>query len=287
MERYRIVQTDHESDYGRWTLFRRRPPAPLAGIVHEMQGYFEEGGEAIIRREVPSAVVPLILVFGPGFTLQGRAGGGWRRLDRSFVAGLHREHVLVGSQGRALCLQVDFTPWGAQRFLRCEMSELADKVVDLNEVAGTFADRLEQRLAETALWETRFDIVEDAILSRIAAASDENALVSEAWRRIERAPGEIRIERLARDLDCSRKHLASMFRQAVGLSPKRIARIFRFEQAMQGLAAGHRASLAELAFDCGYADQAHFNRDFLAFSGETPRDLQARILPDGTGIMAR
>jgi AraC-like DNA-binding protein len=183
-------------------------------------------------------------------------------------------------------MQVDFTPWGAQHFLRCDMSELVNKVVDLNEVAGAFADRLEERLAETNRWETRFEIVEDAILRRIAMATDRDAFVAESWRRIAAAQGEIRIERLARDLDCSRKHLAVSFRRAVGLSPKKMARIFRFEQAMQGLAAGRYASLAALASDCGYADQAHFNRDFLAFSGETPSDIQARILPDGTGIMA-
>jgi AraC-like DNA-binding protein len=65
-----------------------------------------------------------------------------------------------------------------------------------------------------------------------------------------------------------------------------MARIFRFERAMQGLAAGRYGSLADLASDCGYADQAHFNREFARFSGETPRVLKARILPDGTGVMA-
>jgi AraC-like DNA-binding protein len=47
-----------------------------------------------------------------------------------------------------------------------------------------------------------------------------------------------------------------------------------------------RASLAELAAACGYADQAHFNRDFLAFAGESPGALRARLLPDGSGIAA-
>jgi AraC-like DNA-binding protein len=65
-----------------------------------------------------------------------------------------------------------------------------------------------------------------------------------------------------------------------------MARIFRFERAMQGLAAGRFATLADLASDCGYADQAHFNRDFAQFAGETPRSLMTRILPDGTGVMA-
>jgi AraC-like DNA-binding protein len=280
-----LAQTDHESDFGRWTLYRRKPRPALAPYVHELQGYFEEGGAAIMRREVPSGVIPLILVFGPGFTLHDRSRDLCRRLDRSFVAGLHREHVLVGSAGRALCMQVDFTPWGARRFLRTDMSELADRVFDLNAVTGAFAERLEERLAETQSWEHRFDLVEDTILRRIGDA-DDDAVVIAAWRRLEQSHGAVAIADLARDLDCSRKHLAALFRRNVGLPPKTMARIFRFERALQRLAEGRFPTLAALASDCGYSDQAHFNRDFTAFAGETPGDLKTRILADGTGIMA-
>jgi AraC-like DNA-binding protein len=280
-----LAQTDHVSEYGRWTLFRRRPRHVLAPYVHEIQGYFEEGGDAIVRREVPSGVVPLIIVFGPGFTLWDREAPRWRRLDRSFIAGLHRHHSLVGSAGRALCMQVDFTPWGARRFLRTDMAELADRVVDLNELTGAFADRLEERLAETESWEARFDLVERAIMQRIGERDDE-PLAAQAWSRLAASHGGLAIEHLARDLDCSRKHLAMLFRRHVGLPPKTMARIFRFERAMQRLAAGRFRSLADLASDCGYADQAHFNRDFARFAGETPRVLKGHILADGTGVMA-
>ena len=280
-----LAQTDHVSEFGRWTLFRRRPRLALAPYVHEIQGYFEEGGDAIVRREVPSGVVPLILVFGPGFTLWDHEGETWRGLTRSFIAGLHRQYSLVGSAGSALCMQVDFTPWGARRFLRADMDALADTVVGLDEVTGDFANRLEERLAETNSWEARFDLVECAILHRIGEFADE-PLVTQAWDRLARSHGAMAIERLARDLDCSRKHLAMLFRRHVGLPPKTMARIFRFERAMHGLAAGRYGSLADLASDCGYADQAHFNRDFARFAGETPRVLKARILPDGTGVMA-
>jgi AraC-like DNA-binding protein len=280
-----LAQTDHVSEFGRWTLFRRRPRHALAPYVHEIQGYFEEGGDTIVRREVPSGMVPMILVFGPGFTIWDREDATWRHLTRSFIAGLHQRYSLVGSAGRALCMQVDFTPWGARRFLRTDMGALVDRVANLNELTGTFADRLEERLAETNDWAERFDLVERAILHRIGKPYDE-PLVTRAWDRLARSHGALAIEHLARDLDCSRKHLAMLFRRHVGLPPKTMARVFRFEHAMKGLSAGRFDTLADLAADCGYADQAHFNRDFAAFAGESPRMLKARILPDGTGVMA-
>ena len=85
----------------------------------------------------------------------------------------------------------------------------------------------------------------------------------------------------------SRRHLERRFQDVVGLSPKRFARIARFQHALRTFERGapERRGAATAAV-CGYADQAHFNRDFAQFAGETPQSLRARILPDGTGVMA-
>jgi len=263
------------------------PPPCLAPYVREIQGYVEEGGPSILRKELPSGRVPMILVFGPGFSLHDvDRPSRWRTLDRSFIAGMHERHALVGSKGDGLCMQVDFTPWGAHRFLAADMDGLAGAVVDLNVILGPLVDRVEERLAEAPGWEARFDVVEQLLAWRILGSAYDNRLVRAAWQMITASSGAIRIDQVARALDCSRKHLATLFRREVGLPPKALARIVRFEAAINELQAGRHGSLAELAASCGYADQAHFNRDFLAFAGESPRALRDRMLPDGTGIMA-
>jgi AraC-like DNA-binding protein len=188
--------------------------------------------------------------------------------------------------GQALCMQIDFTPWGARRFLGVEMHELTDRVIDLRDVVGSFADRIEERLAELNSWDARFDLIEQAVARRIAAATDEHPLVSAAWDILQHSHGEARIGAIARELDCSRKHLVTLFHREIGLPPKTVARILRFERALTALSRSMHVTLADLAASCGYADQAHFNRDFAAFAGETPRELRERVLPDGTGIMA-
>ncbi|MGF1620802.1 MAG: helix-turn-helix domain-containing protein [Rhodomicrobiaceae bacterium] len=282
-----LTQIDHESDYGRWTLLRRMPPAPLLPYVVEMQGYCEEDGPPVTRKELPSGIVPMILVFGPGFAIEDpRAPGGRRPLDRSFVAGLHDSYAIVGSAGNALCMQIDFTPLGARRFLNIPMDLIAGQVVDLRDVLQSQADLLEEKLADAPDWASRFEIVEQLLVERLSRPVSSHAVVKAALEEILARQGDVRIGSLAQRFDHSRKHLVTLFRREVGLTPKTFARVIRFEGAMGRLQQGAYGSLAELAASCGYADQAHFNRDFLRFAGECPSHLLARILPDGTGVMA-
>lgn len=255
--------------------------------MREMQGYVEQRGPAIVRKEIPSGVVPLIIVLDHGFTLHDHSvPGGRRTLSRSFVAGLHEFYALVGSAGQALCMQVDLTPLGARRLLGLDMDEIAGRVVDLRDLSGRFADELEGRLSDVGDWALRFHLLEEMLLERIDRGPAPNLAAEAARRTIERSAGDLRIADLAAALDCSRKHLVTLFRREVGLPPKAYARVLRFERAAARLQSGELGSLAHLAVDCGYADQAHFNRDFRAFCGESPRSLLRRTLPDGTGIVA-
>mgnify|MGYP005868667299 CR=1 FL=1 len=73
-----------------------------------------------------------------------------------------------------------------------------------------------------------------------------------------------------RRLDWSRKHLASRFHEEVGLPPKTIARIARFNRAQAMAASGMGDGWADIAAACGYADQAHLTREFVALAGTTP-----------------
>jgi AraC-like DNA-binding protein len=80
------------------------------------------------------------------------------------------------------------------------------------------------------------------------------------------------VTELAAELGWSRRHLAVRVHEELGMPPKALARVLRFERAVERLRAGD--DLAALALDAGYYDQAHFNRDFRAFAGATPTDYR-------------
>lgn len=73
---------------------------------------------------------------------------------------------------------------------------------------------------------------------------------------------------LCSQLSISERQLERKFKESVGLSPKQYSRMLRFQYSKRQFA-GHTNSFAKIAFECNYADQPHFARDFREFSGMT------------------
>ena len=116
-----------------------------------------------------------------------------------------------------------------------------------------------------------------ARLSRHAPSPRIDARVRHAVEIIGRQRGRVSIDRLARHIGLTRRHLERRFQTLVGISPKRLARIARFQHALQilhGLDAAQRGTLT--AIECGYADQAHFVREFRQLAGCAPEAHRLR-----------
>lgn len=275
-----IERIEHASAHGRWTLWRRRPAAPLRRWLVEYQGYVEVGGRPVRRRELPGTVVPLILNLGEPFWAHeiGRPARA-DRLPRAFTAGLWERPALVGSGGSAHCLQVDLTPLAARRLFGVPMAELTGRTVDVDDLTGGWGGRLLDRLAALRHWPDRFQLLDAAFAARLAAGAPTPPLVAAAWARLETAPVGV----IARELETSRALLHRLFLDQLGLPAKTVARLRRFERALAGVAVGR--PLAAVAADAGYFDQPHFNREVRAFTGESPTALRRRILADGTGVL--
>lgn len=267
----------HESAHGRWMLVRRRPARHLRPWLIEYRGYLETGGRPVRRRELPVTVIPLVLNLGPPFEVE--LGGQRSALPAAFTAGLWQAPALVGSTGTAHCLQVDMTPLAARQFFGVPMAEFTDRIVDVDDLIGGWAAGLLDRLAAIPDWATRFDLLDAAFTARLVAGPRSSTLVARALERLPRQP----VAAIARELDTSRTRLHRLFLDQIGLPPRTVGRLLRFERAMRRLASGW--PLAEVAAASGYYDQPHFNREVRDFAGESPTALRRRMLADGTGVL--
>lgn len=277
----RVVR--HESELGSWTLVGRAPDPRLRGLVVGYEDYVEtSAGAPVLRQQVPTPLLPLVVNFGASWSVADSETGPGRE-HGSFVAGLGESSSYVAATGPASCVQVNVTPLGAFAFLGLPMHELANAVVSLDDVLPTAADHLTEQLADADGPGARFALLDAAFLQRLADAPAPADDVVWAWAALERTHGRAPIGWICDRLGRSRRHLASRFREQIGLPPKTVARILRFDRAVSLLRRGD--TLVDVAFACGYYDQAHLNRDFREFAGRSPGSFTRLLVPDGGVVL--
>jgi AraC-like DNA-binding protein len=254
-------------------LHLRKSSSPA---VRNLAGWYERVDRRVVRRELPGGRIVLVISFGPPLDVDGRSYG-------SFVAGLHDTAAITEHAGVSHGVQAYLTPLGAERLFRMPMGELANRGADLADLLDD-ADELAERLYEAPSWPARLALLETYIDRRVAEAPPAPREIEWSWQRLLGTDGAVPVAELAQEVGWSRRHLAARFREHVGLPPKALARILRFERAAERLRGG--ADLSDAALDSGYYDQAHFNRDFKAFAGVTPTQYRVTSVQDIQSVPA-
>jgi AraC-like DNA-binding protein len=189
------------------------------------------------------------------------------------VAGPSTGPVTSAVPAGATVLGVRFRVGAAGAALGVPARELIDATVPLENVWGREAAHIAERIAS------------------VPAATRLTSLTQEVWTRLRTAPDslvraaatspEARIDRLAANLGIGERQLRRRFAAAVGYGPKTLQRILRFQRFLalarrdERRVDGRAPSLARLAVETGYADQAHLTRECRRLAGRTPAELLA------------
>lgn len=274
MSSHRQVPSEIDPALPFW--LRRLPRSELLGLVSSIVGYQENGRCLDGAVEMATLVVPLVISFGAPFSIGlGRkpvAGDDYA----SFTSGLFPGPVVIDSSGDSACVQIDFTPLGAYRFFGLPMCDLAGRMVTLDDLADRGIADLRHKLEDNRHWHARLDLAERFVIERLRRGPALSAAVASAYRELAFCHGNVRIEAIAGRLNWSRKHLSKRFQEEIGLPPKVLARMLRFNRAIDLAGRQDLPDWADLAVECGYADQAHLTREFAGFAGTSPGRWQPR-----------
>ncbi|MFB9237371.1 helix-turn-helix domain-containing protein [Plantactinospora siamensis] len=226
------------------------PPMPSAHLFVNL------GGPVRLRDSDPS-VPPAVLT-------DGWFMGVW---TRRFVVEYSTPVRLVG---------VHFKPWGMAPFADLPATELRDRWAPVDAVWRRSLDRIRNRLGELAPADEALRVIEEELRSRLAAAPARGLdLVGHAAGRLATTHGTLPIGALTEAAGVSGNHLATLFKSYVGITPKRVARIYRFARLILSVDALRPVDWADVAQTAGYFDQAHFGREFKEFTGHTPTEYLA------------
>ena len=248
------------------------PQAPLNNFVECFWTLEGDGpsSDGTPERILPDGCVELILNFGARFSQHNDAG---RVLQpRHFLVGQMTGPILISPTGRVELLGVRFHPGGTAPFLRIQMNEVTDQVADLGAVSSGLERELLQASEQLSSLTAKTRAVEAVLMNRLRNIHFASSLRLAA--RIIASAGLISVDQLAADAGISSRQLERRFMREVGIGPKLLARILRFQQVFRAVERSD-AAWASIALDCGYYDQAHLIRDFNQFAQQTPSVLFA------------
>ena len=245
-----------------------RPRGPLGTVFAEHHAYRQHGFAPARHIGLPSAALTLIVTVDEPLTIAEHVNRDQTPGDyTAMIAGLHTTPALITHNGAQSGIQLTLSPLGARAVFGLPAGELDALDLDLDDLLGPLATELHDRVRHAESWPSRFAVLDRFLGARLNLDDRPPPEVRRAWHRLVASHGTVAIAALATEVGWSERHLANRFRTEIGLTPKAAARVIRFQRARRLV--GKRSG-AEIAAECGYFDQAHLVRDFVAFSGLSP-----------------
>jgi AraC-like DNA-binding protein len=248
----------------------REPAFPLRRFVRRLWALETPAGAPPPPEDLvlPDGCAEAVLHHGDGF--ERRSGSGVATTYRHAFVGQIVRALSLRPLGRVGCVGVRFEPAGARALLGVRASDVTERSVPLEDLPSPAARALVRAVSGEATVETRL-LAAERVLSRACAALPSRPTLAErASAALVGRGGRARLSDLCADLGAAGRRLERRFHDEVGVPPKVLARIVRFQSAVRRLRTRRARTLADAALDCGYCDQSHLTRDFREFAGAAP-----------------
>ena len=204
-------------------------------------------------------------------------GGGDVHSDRVNVVGPHTfAPGCIHFPGRVQTFGIFFQPLGLWQVLGIPACELTDRFYEGQELLGPAVNDLWHRMAEQPAFEARVQIIEAFLFQQVCQRVVETPIMAYA-KHIFHHRGVLRIGRLAGRSALSLRQFERRFQAETGISPKRFARISRFQTSLDAKLVSPARPWLDIAHSFGYHDHMHMVRDFHSLAGHSPTALLAQL----------
>ena len=186
------------------------------------------------------------------------------------IYGVDRTLFVRWLSGRGQALGVRFRPGCFRPFWQAPISQFSDRIVPAARLFGPLAEKTRQEIMSAR---SDADMTAQAESLLYSALPDRDPVAEQAAdlvALITSSPSLRRVDELSAAAGLSVRSLQRLFANYVGVSPKWVMRRARLHEAAERADSGEVVDWAALAFDLGYADQAHLTREFTATIGEPP-----------------
>lgn len=235
--------------------------------------HFEASGnlESPVQRCLPFGTLELIIHLDDNCA-HAFFNGCWQKLPQAFFAGLYQDAVQWKSVGTVRKFGIQLKPEGLTQLFNMPIASMFNNFTDVESFFGKNINRLVDSVYGLPDASAVITAVESFLMARLRNLSAERHYLYEATRLIRQSKGNLSIGALSEHLYISKRQLERSFKDTYGTTPKMYQRIIRFRSAYESLQ--KRSTTApnwlDISYNCGYADQAHFIRDFKQFTDVVP-----------------
>ncbi len=220
---------------------------------------------------LPDGSVSLVFNFGPDYDRAMCHQPNERTtIGRFSMMHQGKSSVLITQESPVRLLGVRFKPYGMAPFFQVSMTDHSPPFLVHGQPLHLLLGTLKYKLWEASLFEERIEILEEHFIKKIPKLRSPDALVKQAVSIMVKNLGNLKITELLETLCVSKSNLEKKFQEHVGLSPKIMCNILRFNSLIYSHQQDPSPSLTELTYSQGFFDQSHLVHNFRSFTGLPP-----------------
>jgi AraC-like DNA-binding protein len=222
----------------------------------------------------PDGCVELIFNFGSPYLLMTTTPP--TALPIAVIVGFQNKTIPILMHGTIKVVAARLFAWGAMALLQDNVNTLTNTVTALGTGWDDLAELLKSHVKQ-GQYEQAVTTLEEFLIQQALVRTYDLKLIQTAAKLLHHTKGQYRIAELADYCKLSARQLERSFQKVIGISPKLFARTLRFAETQRRLMFEPDIDLTSLAYDYGYFDQAHFIKDFKAFTGKTPSEYAEQM----------
>jgi AraC-like DNA-binding protein len=205
-----------------------------------------------------------------------------------FLVGIQRNPTTIGSTATDTgTIGVELTPKGLYHFFNLSMHEITNRMLSFEELFGPQGARLQNRVGDAEDPQEKIVLLQTALTHLLQKNEKEYSLLDHTLDILAQTHGMMRVQELEAHLGYTRRYLDMLFKEHVGVSPKSLASILRFQEVYQVWMQQKSPTFFRNHWPAYYYDQSHFIKEFKCFTGFTPQHYTAIVNEFGRAFHAK
>lgn len=184
------------------------------------------------------------------------------------------EHLSEGGYDLISTFGIRFHFWSAHIFIDENYKLVSNKLLELKHLNPSLRADLHNILLNYERMDDRIRQVE-ILLKKFLYKNHINTDLLNSVDCIVNSKGLIKINQLSEELCISSRKLERIYSNHIGLSPKKIADIVRFQNTWQDIYYGGIKGNLDIAYKYNYSNEAHFITNFKKYFGQTPMKVMS------------